>query len=55
MRIVHPTTMSEETPKTEFIGVRLPRQIIDKLDERRSLTGATRQEIIRQAVINELF
>ena len=48
-------TMSNDIPKSELVGVQFPAQVIAKIDERRSLTGATRQEIIRQAVINELF
>ena len=47
--------MSNDIPKSELVGVQFPAQVIAKIDERRSLTGATRQEIIRQAVINELF
>lgn len=50
------SSMSQDiTPKSELVGVQFPAQVIAKIDERRSLTGATRQEIIRQAVINELF
>lgn len=47
-------TMSEDIVK-EYVGVTLTPQIIEKIDERARLTGVKRQEIIRTALINELF
>ena len=47
--------MSSDMTKSENVGVRLPPQIIARIDERRQATGQTRQEIIRQALISDLF
>lgn len=47
--------MSDDIHKTEYVGVALPPQIIARIDEQRKTTGQTRQEIIRQTLINGLF
>lgn len=47
--------MSDDIAKTEFVGVTLPPQILDKIDEKTKLTGVSRQEVIRRALINDLF
>lgn len=47
--------MSNDTRKTEQVGLRLPPQLIEKIDERTKITGQSRQDVIRQAVINDLF
>ena len=47
--------MSTDITKSQNVGVRLPPQIIAKIDEQRKTTGQTRQEIIKQALINDLF
>ena len=47
--------MSDDITKTEFVGVTLSPQIIARIDERKQTTGQSRQEIIRQAIVNDLF
>lgn len=47
--------MSEDMINKEYVGVTLTPQIIEKIDDRARLTGLKRQEIIRTALINELF
>lgn len=41
--------------KTEYIGVRVPKQIADKIKDRVSEVGGTRQDVIRQVLIKEFF
>lgn len=47
--------MSEDIAKNELVGVRLSPQIIERIDERTALYGGTRQDVIKQALINDLF
>lgn len=47
--------MSEDMQKSELVGVTLPPQILARIDEQTALTGVNRQEVIRRALINELF
>ena len=52
------TIMSEDIVKTstnELVGVRLSPQIIEKIDERVALYGGNRQDVIKQALKNDLF
>ena len=47
--------MSTDIKKTEYVGVRISPQIIARIDEKRKATGQTRQDVIRQALISDLF
>ena len=47
--------MSEDITKNELVGVSLSPQILSKIDERTKITGVSRQEVIRRALINDLF
>lgn len=47
--------MSEDMINKEYVGVTLTPQIIEKIDDRARLTGLKRQDVIRTALINELF
>lgn len=48
--------MSEDiTNESEFVGVTLSYQVLAKIDERGAKTGEKRQDVIRTALINELF
>lgn len=48
--------MSEDiNNESEYVGVTLPYQVLAKIDERGARTGEKRQEVIRTALINELF
>ena len=47
--------MSNDMNKSELVGVTFPPQIIARIDERVEQTGQSRQEIIRQAIVNDLF
>lgn len=47
--------MTNEVNKSELVGVTLPPQIMARIDERVEQTGQSRQEIIRQAIVNNLF
>ena len=47
--------MSNDIAKTEIVGLRLKPQYLEKIDERRASTGATRQEVIKEILKDELF
>ena len=47
--------MSKDTPKSEFVGVRLTPEILAKIDERAKVFGGNRQDVIKDVLINELF
>lgn len=47
--------MSSDIEKSELVGVTLPPQMIARIDEHRQATGQTRQEVIRQAIVKDLF
>ena len=47
--------MSNDIVEPENVGLRLSPQIIAKIDERRTITGQSRQEVIRQVLITGLF
>lgn len=48
------TIMSKDID-TEYVGVRIPRQILEKIDERVAMTGLNRQDVVKNALVNELF
>lgn len=47
--------MSNDIAKSELVGLKLSPQIMEKIDERATLYGCKRQDVIRQALINDLF
>lgn len=47
--------MSEDMNNKQLVGVTLPPQIIEKIDERATLTGANRQDVIKGVLISAFF
>ena len=47
--------MSTDITKSQNVGVRLSPQMLARIDEERQATGQTRQEVIRQAIVKDLF
>lgn len=47
--------MSTDIKKKEYVGVTLAPQIIEKIDERVTIYGGTRQDVIKNALIKDLF